>query len=707
MPTTKKRTLEPKRRAFQGWFFPVTLVFVLLLVFVFIEFRRPYFFLQDDNRVYYLPVFSHVFRSFMNGELAQYNFHQFLGTPSLASGQSGALYPITYIAVGLSQLIWGHVYASIDILVIPHLIIGGVGTYYLMRFFDIDPKVAWFAGLTWPLSSFVVYASDSWVILSFVAAYFPWILLCSLRLHKRPSLQAMLWVVAVRLLLFYSGHIQFFVYSVIFEFVTTFLYIIAGSEKGTRKFRSLKFLIKHLESYIYVLLLSLPLLLPMWNQMLMSSERSGKTPLGNFFALYFPVDQLLLGLLFPFLKPNKNTIYPFMNLLNLSHIGYLTVILLVFGIVLLIISQKRKAVLYPVKLSIFTIPAILAALWTTSRAFNCVIYLIPILNRFRWSFKLVFFLDFYLIVIAAFTLAVIMNNLPKKKFAKTVLLTIIITVQIVNFSYLYAATPIKSFTVNYDDQLPLEEPLGDKLTPGRILSVGYEIPVNPENYNNVSLPASSFGYNYATLWNLDHFAGYEPMITKANQAASLTLDFTGSAPEEWFNFAEVVEYFRFAGVKWYIVPKSKSEAMAESLSSYGVVSMYEDNSRTVFYDAKAFPMAFVENDPEKSWDSVQTSTNSIRLHIDTDRSETIVFNYIYNPFFKAFIDGQEVSLNKHGPLHMSVLVPDGNHDIVIRYSDPYFNVGIGIAVLFLVSFSGVMISRHYRKKHSKPLTKET
>ncbi len=702
MPTMKIRTLESKRQAFQGWFFPLALMFILLLVFVFIEFRRPYFFLQDDNRVYYLPVFSHAFRSLMSGELTLYNFHQFLGTPSLASGQSGALYPLTYIAVGLSNLIWGHVFASIDILVISHLIIGGVGIFYLLSFFDVDQRVAWLAGLTWPLSSFVVYASDSWVIISYAAAYFPWILLCSLRLYKRPSLQAMLWVVAVRILLFYSGHIQYFVYSVIFEFLTVGLYVYTGSERGERKSRSLKFFIKHLESYIYVLFLSLPLLLPMWNQMLISGERSGRTPLGNFFSLYFPIDQLLLGFFFPFLQPDKNTRYPFMNLLNLSHIGYLTVSLLLIGIVLLFISRARKSPLYPAKMSVFIIPAILAALWTTSLEFNCVIYLIPILNRFRWSFKLVFFLDFYLIVIAAFALAVIVKHFPKKEFAKNVMISIMITVQVFNFIFLYTATPIKSFTVNYNDRLPLEEPLKDELTPGRILSVEYDIPVNPENFNNVALPASSIGYNYATLWNLDHFAGYEPMLSKTNQEACLNLDFTGSALEEWFEYAEVIKYFRNAGVKWYIVPSDKSEAMSETLNSYGIISMYEDDTRTVFYDADGFPMAFVENDTDKSWDSVKTSANSIHLHTNTDRSETIVFNYIYNPFFNAYIDGQKVSLNKQGPLHMSVVVPEGSHDIVIRYSDPYFNIGIVIAGLFVLSFSGVVIFRCYQKRRTGP-----
>ncbi|MBN1892191.1 MAG: YfhO family protein [Clostridiales bacterium] len=701
LQTTNKQILDTKRQAFRSWFFPLTLVAVLFLVFAYIEFRKPYFFLQDDNRFYYLPNFSHVFKSLLNGELALFNFHQFLGTPSLASGQTGALYPLVYVAVGLSELLWGHVFASIDILVILHLTIGGVGTYFLIRFFDVDRKVAWFAGVTWPLSSFVVYVSDSWVIIASAAAYFPWLLLCSLRLYKKPSLQTMICAVMTRLLLFYSGHIQYFVYSVIFEFITVFLYVLFGSDNGARKARSIKFLIKYAESYLYVLLLSLPLLLPMWNQMAISTERSGRVPLRDFFTLLFPVDQLFLGLFFPFLQANDNHYAPFMHLLNLSHIGYLTVILLVTGIVLLLVPGKSKSSLFPVKMRVFILPAIIASLWTSSWIFNCVVYLIPMLNRFRWSFKLAFFLDFYLIIIATFTLAVLFKHIRAKEFTRNIILSLFVFVQIFNFVYLYTANPIESFTVNYADQLPLEEPLHDKLTVGRILTVGFDVRKDPDDSNIQSLPASSLGYNYASLWNLDHFSGYEPLIPKANQAASLNINFTASAFPDWFESVEKVDYYRSAGVRWYIVPIDKSEELSKILSTYGIIPMYEDSIRTVFYDEQAFPMAFVENKMEKSWNSVDTSTNSIRLQTNLDQPETIVFNYLFNPNFKAYIDGQKVPLTRYNALHMSVDVPEGSHDIVIRYSDPYFNIGIGLAGLFVFSLLAVALNKQVRDIYSR------
>ena len=70
-----------------------------------------------------LPNLVHTFDSLLGGELAQYNFHQFLGYPFLAAGQTGVLYPLNYLAVFLSRMLLGHSFLAVDLLVVMHLLI--------------------------------------------------------------------------------------------------------------------------------------------------------------------------------------------------------------------------------------------------------------------------------------------------------------------------------------------------------------------------------------------------------------------------------------------------------------------------------------------------------------------------------------------------------------------------------------------------------
>lgn len=675
--TTSVNSLD---RRLNKWLFPLVLMLTTLIVFVYIEYKHPYFFLQDDNRDYYLPYFVHNFESLLNGELALYNFHQFLGIPSLATGQTGALYPISYLSVFISDLVFGHYFVAVDIQVIIHLLIGAVGIYKLMIFLEIHRGSAFFAGITWPLSSFIVYVSNSWVVVSAAAAYFPWMLLFSLYLHKKPHLNVTVYAVTVRLLLFYAGHIQFFIYSVIFEFITLVLYSIFFSKGDSKKSSTILCLKKYIKSYIYVFILSLPLLLPMWHLTTISAGRSEPLQFHIFVNQFFPADQLLKGLLYPFMQVDEGVYASFRNMVNLSHIGYITFFLVLFGIVDRYITRRNTIKLESVKLSVFTLPALFAFLWSTNWLFNYLIYQIPILNRFRWPFKLIFYFDFYLIVIAALILSFIIGQRPWKSITKNTLLIVLLTIQVSNFVFLYTETPYKDFGEHHGDILPLEEKLKNKLIDGRIISLGFDTWTPTPKNNTPYFTAPTLGFNYATLWGLDYFAGYEPLIPAANNEACLGLNFTAIIKS---GDLIPVAYLRKAGVKWYIVPKDKADPYSKLLLKEGIIPKYVDDNRVVFHDSKSSAMVFYADGKSIKSDSYRVTTNSIALSIDLKQSQQVIFNYLYNPFFEAFIDGEKTNMREHDKIHFSILIPEGKHDIMIRYKDPYLIIGTSIAMAFL------------------------
>jgi len=308
------------------------------------------------------------------------------------------------------------------------------------------------------------------------------------------------------------------------------------------------------------------------------------------------------------------------------------------------------------------------------------------------------YLDFYLIAIAAMIFSQIITRFLWKEVTKRILVFLIIGIQILNFMLLYTVFPYKDFGEHHGDNLPLEEKLKDKLTEGRIISIGFDTWASSPQNNHSYLTAPTLGFNYATLWGLDYFAGYEPLLPLANYKACLGLYFIAIIrPDEPIP----VDYLRKAAVKWYIVPKEKEGEYSKKFNTYGIIKKYTDENRVVFYDAKAYPMIFGSNGEKIQTEEYRVTTNTIELGIDNQQSKTIIFNNLYNSFFEGYIDGKKVKLTPNDKnIHFSITVPEGKHHITIRYRDPYFIIGTFFAFTFLIAILVVCIIRNKIRKSS-------
>jgi len=619
--------------------------------------------------------------------LALYNFHQFLGIPHLAVGQPATLYPIVYLSIFLSNLVFNHYFAAIDIIVILHLLIGALGFYKFMGSFDVEKRVCVFGGLTWALGSFVVFVSNSWVIVSAAAAYFPWMMFFSFRLFKNPSIKVLLCAVAARLLLFYAGHIQYFILSVIFESITAALFAIYNYHKN--KVDVIRFCKNYIASYVLVLFLSLPLLLPLWHQTTLSADRSAKLLFEEFIQRKFNISDLISGL----------TIVGHGENGYLSHIGVITVYFLIIGLAIKIRRRSQVTFIRTINLYIFAIPAFIAFLWATSTHFNKVIYIIPILNRFRYPFKLAFFLDFYLLVIATAILSYLLERYSSVLYKK-ILLALVIMIQIANFSAIYTRLPFNLGT--HLDNIPLEEKLQSQLQDGRIISLGFEIwsPDNDDITNFITAPTLAF--NYATLWGLNYFAGCEPLRSSATSKATFGLNFKAIITDDK---TIPVNYLREAGVSWYITPINKLDYYSEKLNKFGIYKKSEDENRAVFFDENAYPMVYSSTGSNSKIDNYTATANTIKFNVELEQKDTVIINYLYNPFFKGYVDGEKVEIQPVNNLHMSVEVPEGKHNILIKYRDPYFSAGLIISSIFILllvfAFYGKWLISSKRKMKSK------
>ncbi len=653
------------------------LISVFTLIFILLEIKYPYFFCDDDNRDFYLPKFVHNYNSIINGEIPFYNFHQFLGINSFANGQSTVFYPLTYLAVFISKFFFGHYYAAVDIVTYMHLLIGGVGFYLFICSLGVNKKGALFGAIAWQLNCFAIYGGNSWYINSTVIAYLPWIMLFNIKLIKSPSIKNICGILVFKLFLFYSGHIQNFIYTLIFEFLAFILFTLIYKDKKL----FLKRITSHILANASTLFLILPLLLPGWIQTDISAARSEALSWEDF----------LLGKLdFPYFI--NEIIHPTATVgyYTIINMGFLTLVFFIVSLIFMFIRNKSN--LNSKKFTVtFLLLFFLAAAWLCSSNFNGIIYHIPLLNRFRFIFKLLSFSNFFFISISSIGIAQFLDWIKIRNNLKLALYGLIFVAHILNFSVLYLNTTKKGFYY-HKDKLPINEPFKSQFGDDRIVSIGFSEMGGAAGYS-----APSLSFNYATLLGLNHFSGYEPLLSKVNYLNTLKLNY-------WSGTAVLkgplpLDYFRKWGVKWYVASKDYDFAKTDNL-----VPKFTDKYRTIYYDSKALPLFYFDKDKSYSGIEYKIKTNSIILKVNSSIEDKLGINYLYNPDFNATIDGRPVDIQSGDHYQIMLPISKGEHIIEIKYSDPSFILGCVVSLVYMAAMLILIVSfKFYRKTKTKRL----
>ncbi|HEV8242244.1 MAG TPA: hypothetical protein VGS57_22950 [Thermoanaerobaculia bacterium] len=669
-----------------AWRVDALLLAVLAAFFVLLEARQPFYFLQDDNRTGSLGLLVQYARSLGHGELALYNFHQFLGEPSFAVGSVPFLYPPVYLGVWLSRALFGYPDAAIDILVIAHFAIGLLGMSRLLRALGLSRWATAFAALAWPLSSNAIYTACSWWHVALVIAYLPWMIHLACRLVRRPSAGAGAWLVVLHALLLYGGHVQLFVYALCFEALCAALALPRSAMAGWRAF------VTSAGPYLLALYLtaavSVPVIQPLQAHVAESSDRGGRIPYGYFHAGGFDLISWLQGFVDPYradpvyyqlLVGSWDRVFPY-----LSFVGWLTVALLLAAPLLL---RRGGVAALPVR--VFAVPLLVAFLWTTG-TIDRLLFLVPVLNRFRWHFRVNAFLVFFVVVVAAMTLTAV-ERWSRMRFGAprtTALIVAAMAVQLGSLAALYAFFPQRSFNHRRHLQpVPLQEPLAARLAGGRIVSLGWH---SDDPYSSAQV-----GFNYASYWGLFQYAGYANLLSNlhARYVTGLIADDGRRLRFDavYKPAAVPVAAFEQWAVSWYLLGKnaedpSETASYAEQLARAGLQRVAEDSRRIVFHDPRAEPLVYVATtDGSRERLTPRVGGRSLTATFaPASQARRLVACFLAVPGFSAAtLDGEPLALRSDDG-RMTVDVPAGARGVRFVYHEPELLPALRNAALLLV-----------------------
>jgi len=248
----------------------------------------------------------------------------------------------------------------------------------------------------------------------------------------------------------------------------------------------------------------------------------------------------------------------------------------------------------------------------------------------------------------------------------------------------------------HKDNIPLNEPFLEDLKSGRIFSLGIS--------DKDPFSVSTLGFNYATLLNLNHFAGYDPLMPKKNFETCLDIKYRNSYKQNKLP----IDYLRSWGVNWYNLNKDPEPNLLyfhykEILEADSSIVFFADElERTIFYDRSSNPLFYWKLSQTSKDIKVKMKTNSIQIHTNNSQDDHLIVNYLFNDFFIAKLNNSGIiPINETKIGQMEIFVPKGENNIEIKYKNPYYKYGIIIVTIF----SLLLCIFYFLKKHSSLFVK--
>lgn len=707
-------------------------VLLCAVMLIAMEIRQPFFFLQDDNCDSYICQYVHSLRSVSNGEFPLYNFHQLGGSAFLEKGQTGQLNLFVYLGCFLSCLFLGHIGGIVDFTVALYFAAGAVGMLLLLqKRFKVRSYVSIIGAICWSFNSFSVYCSSNWIVTAILTGTLPWIILGTQYLIEHGGAKGVILAALPKVFLFYGGHPQYFIYAVIFDYLFAVTYIAVFAERKAIIRQECRFTIRYFVSGLLLTLWSLPLLGPMFEAMRHSVDRSGALIWDDFIKNKFRIVFFLQGLINPFLTcdftdceiiDGKKEYYIIaLDAIqkNMSHIGYILLVAAVWGFVHLISRIINKAKRDDrdrllIRQMYSLIPAgVIALLWAGTDWFNMIVYRIPVLNQFRYPLKLMQIVLFFLIVFSTLSLEMFTGQI-KSICIKKIAPVLLVAVQCINLLIVYFVLPVRYFGVYMNSPVPYEESLSDMLSGSRYVTVlDHPMYWDLYNLNEYGAPVrtaqdtvSFLSNNFATYFGLDCICGYDLMMTSEMATANdnLLMNYDDVGGNIYDIYPDMVPQMRSRSVNYYITQARFADYAESNLEQYGIVKVYQDDNRAVFYDDMAMPRAYCMSDSSEGYQKldIDEHVNYLRVITPADfEGGSVTVSFTHDRRFIGTVDGETVTIidsGKYDDMTISGVAP-GSHEVIYRFVDNTFRncLIISSAVTFFLA-AGILIGRKLKNK---------
>jgi hypothetical protein len=634
----------------------------LALLLLALEAARPGYFLHDDNATWFAAAYAHDFRVLTEtGRIAEVNFYQYGGEPFIGQGQTAVLYPPVYLGEALARLAPGDPRWSIEWIAALHLALGVAGFYFWMRHAGIAPEQAALAGLVWALNPFVLILGASWIMVTYVAAWLPWLFWAIEHLFAKPAVGPALALGTILGLFLLQGYVQWVVYAALFAGMYA-LYLLVTTP-GLPRGRVLLHLV--LAALVFGFWTA-PLLAPMLAAVAASAARAH--PVSLWEALFYRVQLADLlraqaGLFRPGFMFGLSTAIFFSPALLLAPLAVIRFFLT---------TPELRRRLFP--MIVLGIVALVLSGWG-----HVLLNLLPFVEKFRWPFKVFLFADFFLV--AAFVRA-LATLAPRWKNVAAAALGAVLLAQL--------GVALAQHDSNFISKTALptsENPLPAAMDPtlGRVIAIDDHLPeTDSPRY---------FTHGYATYFQVPALGGYDPLVSRDSLAFALGLDFPNvfTAPIT----PPIRAQLESRAVRYWIVdPNSPRGAEVESLDGLKLLAAEPD--RLIYEDTRAQPMAFADSAPMQPL-PLTYAGNSVLIRLD-HLASTVHLSLGPGDGWHYRLDSGPWRKPEYRDDRVVIPVPESARLLEVSFFDPSLHEACLLDLQLLASLSFILLVSIFLKR---------
>jgi len=98
-----------------------------------------------------------------------------------------------------------------------------------------------------------------------------------------------------------------------------------------------------------------------------------------------------------------------------------------------------------------------------------------------------------------------------------------------------------------------------------------------------------------------------------------------------------------------------------------------------------------QNNDRYSISNEKSGNTQYELRGNFSQDTFVAFRINYYPEWSVFIDDKKTRIYKTNMTQMGVIVPKGEHTVIIRYENVYFKIGIAISLFVAAAYSILLL----------------
>ncbi|MBQ8550797.1 MAG: YfhO family protein [Clostridia bacterium] len=145
----------------------------------------------------------------------------------------------------------------------------------------------------------------------------------------------------------------------------------------------------------------------------------------------------------------------------------------------------------------------------------------------------------------------------------------------------------------------------------------------------------------------------------------------------------------------------KYDRLLSDIKSHYTFDSYDGDKESVYFDDETFAADCAARAATAAYEFTE-GKNSFTAKIKLDRENLVFFSIPYEEGWTAYVNGAPAEIEKVNIGFMAVVCPEGDNEIVFKYSTPGLSAGIIVSIIALVALSvWLVLGEYYKKRHPR------